>query len=418
MNDEIEIDHELFIKHIGQLPSHRIKKFRPHRGQIRAFKELEGKRFCLLHTPNRWGKTLSGAIWGAERTALPRRMGCIVVPVLELGERAFRYVIEVLSSHNIHPVDYRMKPHMVAEYPQGSIIRVKTAKNLMTIEAEPWDWAWMDEVGYLNRTVLDYVMARLMDRQGELLATGTKKIYWLYKIAKSQDWGISTGHSLLDTNHITATEIKAMRKQMSPDAYKESVLGEIITRLGLVYHMFDSEKHIIEPFGIPEHWLLEGAVDYGMVNPSVRLVIATSPKGEHYVIKEFYKPRYLQDQFAEMMVNEDKHITTYYVDPSAETVIGCLKRAGKRVIAEKTLDEQKIEAIGQLLANDKLFIFSTCEMTINEFENYCYLESGRPQDVDNHSLDALGYWAVNRRSAVSGGVRIKARRQRLREILR
>lgn len=65
---------------------------------------------------------------------------------------------------------------------------------------------------------------------------------------------------------------------------------------------FDVNKHVIEPFKIPDHWLKWRFMDAGMAAPAACLWVAMHPQGDIFFYREFYKAGLVIDARCEEVI--------------------------------------------------------------------------------------------------------------------
>jgi len=88
---------------------------------------------------------------------------------------------------------------------------------------------------------------------------------------------------------------------------------------GLVYPMFDYEKHFIKPFNIPDWWDRYIIYDYGYTNPTAIMFAAVDPNGVIYVYDLIYVSEMIIPEIYPMVHQRTKgrnHLYKWYADPS------------------------------------------------------------------------------------------------------
>ena len=78
-----------------------------------------------------------------------------------------------------------------------------------------------------------------------------------------------------------------MRKT-DPERYRVAGLGEWGIAEGQYFSQWDSSKHVIEPFKIPEHWIKFRAMDWGSAKPFACVWMAVDYDGNIFVYRELY----------------------------------------------------------------------------------------------------------------------------------
>ena len=211
----------------------------------------------------------------------------------------------------------------------------------------------------------------------------------------------------MDDNNSLAEEIKQRYRAMYAGVfYRRYILGEWCIASGVVYDMFEKERHVFS--GDTNH--ITGrryyAIDYGTINPMVFLEIVDD--GTHaYIIKEYYynskeKQRQKTDrEYAEDLVQfiGGKEYRYVIIDPSAASFKAEMRSKGIRRIRDAdnaVLDG--IRKVSTLLNLELLSVHESCTHTINEFNNYVWNEKSADRGVEepvkqsDHALDCIRYF--------------------------
>ena len=184
-----------------------------------------------------------------------------------------------------------------------------------------------------------------------------------------------------------------------------------------------SDRHIVEPFEIPDYWAKWCGLDWGKEAPFVCLWLAKHPDtGRIYVYRE-YAQRGLTDRQQARVIRdntlEDERLITYYADPASYWITKSYSTsdATKKIedLIYTSADEYRKEGIILRKANNSrvhgkraverlledladgkpgLQVFSTCPETISCIPNLS-LDATNGEDVDtdnyDHPYDALRY---------------------------
>lgn len=192
---------------------------------------------------------------------------------------------------------------------------------------------------------------------------------------------------------------------MSLETWETQWTNRVPSREGLIYFMFDSDKHTkdLEYHHWFEHFVGQ---DFGTSNPNVALLIEYDPTTEiYYVLDEDYSYRTAITDAAEQTyidIAKDYKVEGWICDPrGAGQILEINKKfveAGLDEIAEaapSTLIEDGIELIRSKLRDGKLFIDrSRCPKLIEEIEQLYHYKEGtdKPEKKDDHGPDALRYF--------------------------
>lgn len=228
--------------------------------------------------------------------------------------------------------------------------------------------------------------------------------HWFYKEwIKKEKPGVKHIHFLLNDNPIMTEKMIAETEGMySGVFYNRYILGEWCVAEGLVYQIFDEEKHVVDT--IPEAGRYFISVDYGTLNPfSAGLWCLRD--GVVTRIREYYHDgrtsgRQLTD--SEYYAEIDKLAGNYpieliIIDPSAASMITEILRRNKyRVRKAKNDVIPGISYVAALLQAGRLKIHKGCKDIIREFKLYRWDEKSTTDKVIkefDHAMDDMRYFA-------------------------
>lgn len=226
------------------------------------------------------------------------------------------------------------------------------------------------------------------------------KVNW---IDKHKEKNLLYLHFTMDDNLSLSEEIKERYRSLYVGVFfKRFILGLWCIADGLVYSMFDPEKHITDTHmtGAKEYIV---SVDYGTANPfSAGL---WSFDGRRSVReKEFYYDsreagaRLDDEAYYRELCNlvGDRKITFVIVDPSAASFIEVIKKYRRFIVKSADNDVlDGIRVVTTFLNKGLLQIHSDCKDCIREFGLYCWDEkSGEDKVVkeNDHAMDDVRYY--------------------------
>lgn len=261
----------------------------------------------------------------------------------------------------------------------------------------PYHWFklnWIDKsTGYLGKEQVEQIRKKAA---AEGKDPGLKEILYL--------------HFTMDDNLSLAEEIKARYQSMYIGVFfKRYILGLWAAAEGVIYDMFDPEKHVKN---IKEFFqtLVNGnryvSCDYGTQNATVFLLWNKGIDGKWYCIREYYysgRDKGKQKTDAEYADDLKKwldgtRIKAMIVDPSAASFIAELRKRGYKVIQANNDVLDGIRLVGMLLNLEMLIFSSSCTETIKEFASYIWDEKAAEQGEDkpvkqhDHGCDAVRYF--------------------------
>lgn len=194
---------------------------------------------------------------------------------------------------------------------------------------------------------------------------------------------------------------------------------------GQFFEEWDPKVHVCKPFDIPSSWWIYGAHDWGYAAPAAYLWVAISPKGVHYVFREYYGSRVIPERFARIILDrtqkrelESFMMTLAGPDCWAKNQYGTGKdddQATVKSVEQKMADvglyltkanNDRIsgwQALRSLMYHDvncptKFQVFSNCKNTIRVIPNMVHDESDvedMSDEGEDHIPEALRYLAMH-----------------------
>ena len=200
---------------------------------------------------------------------------------------------------------------------------------------------------------------------------------------------------------------------LPPHLYKAWVEGDWDSFVGQALPAWRNDRHVIDPFEIPEHWPLYRAIDWGFSAPFVCLWLAKDPlRQRNYVYREVWAKE-LSDREQALLIKEltqrNEIITRTYADPSmwqSRQYVGLTTSTADEYMAEgvpltradndRLSGKRKIDRLLMDLPDGipGLQIFSNCKNLIRTLPALPF-DDHRKEDVDtdaeDHGYDALRY---------------------------
>lgn len=207
----------------------------------------------------------------------------------------------------------------------------------------------------------------------------------------------------MDDNLSLSERIKARYRGMYVGVFfKRYILGIWCVAEGLVYSMFNEDKHVTKKHmtGAKEYHV---SVDYGTVNPFSANLWAFDGKKSIMEDEVYYDSRKKgarvdDEAYYKMMCDMigDRKVTFIIVDPSAASFIEVIKKYGKYIVKGADNDVlDGIRVVTTMLNKDMIQIHESCENTINEFGLYCWDEESGEDAVikdNDHAMDSVRYY--------------------------
>ena len=282
------------------------------------------------------------------------------------------------------------------------------------------DFVWFDEEP--PKDIYIECKMRVIDRCGEVFGTMTplKGLTWVYNdiyLNSNNDPEVWCEFMQWEDNpFLNKAEINALSQTMSAEELESRKYGKFLTKNGVVYPEF-SEENVIEPFNVPKEWYDCISIDPGLHNPLSAHWYAVDYDNNVYVIAEHFD----KDKDVEFHANAIKSICKrldwhmsngkYYalIDSAAnQRTLSSLKSVTELFYEQGINVNPKvnkdlftgIQRVKSYLKNAKgerrLFIFKTCTNLIRELKNYMWGEFDTPIKRDDHCLDELRYYIMNK----------------------
>jgi len=234
--------------------------------------------------------------------------------------------------------------------------------------------------------------------------------HWFKKewIDRREDQDLLYLHFTMDDNLSLSEKIKARyRGQYTGVFYSRYIKGLWVIAEGIIYDMFDPERHVVKREDIAEnltdvHYI---SCDYGTQNATVFLLWTKGIDGIWYCEKEYYysgRDEQKQKTDAEYVKDlkefiGETPIRAVIIDPSAASFIAAVREANITVLKAKNAVQDGIRECAVLLNKDKVKFTEECKHTIEEFGQYAWdpkaAERGEdaPIKSSDHCMDAFRY---------------------------
>lgn len=263
----------------------------------------------------------------------------------------------------------------------------------------PYHWfkvSWIDKaIGYLGKAKVKQFNEEA-EKKGEKL--DLKKLLYV--------------HFTMDDNLSLSEEIKARYRSMySGVFFKRYIMGLWAMAEGIIYDMFDLEKHAVDVDRLQregkltftgDHYV---SCDYGTQNATVFLLWRKADNGSWYCIREYYysgRDKGTQKTDAEFSADlrqwlagiEPRFIV---LDPAAASFKAQLKKDGFKVKNANNDVLDGIRFVATLLNQGAIFFDISCENTVKEFASYIWdakaADRGedKPVKEHDHAMDATRY---------------------------
>ncbi|MDE6000930.1 MAG: terminase family protein [Clostridia bacterium] len=284
------------------------------------------------------------------------------------------------------------------------------------------DFVWFDEEP--PRDIYEECLMRVMDRRGEIFGTMTPlkgKTFLYNEIYLNRKNNPEVWYEFMnweDNPFLSKKEVKLLERALDQSSLDARKFGRFSDGAGLVYPEFDESVHVIEPFPVPPEWQDNISIDPGLNNPLSVHWYCTDWDGNIYVVAEHFAAGRDIDFHAAAIKEISKRIG-WRTDSKGRICALIDSAANQRTLAsQKSVSELFYErgiAVNHNVNKDvfsgiarvksylkrgngegNLFIFSTCRNMIDEFKSYSWAEGDTPVKRDDHCMDELRYFIMNR----------------------
>lgn len=231
-------------------------------------------------------------------------------------------------------------------------------------------------------------------------------------IDRTEDKNMLYLHFTMDDNLSLSEKMKARYRNMYTGVfYKRYILGLWSMAEGIIYDMFDPERHVRSIKVFRDQLIDKAAVryvsiDYGTQNPTCFLLWNKGIDGKWYCIREYYYSgrehgrQKTDSEFGDALDEwlDGTTIRALIVDPSAASFIAELRKRGFKVLKADNDVLDGIRIVGTKLNQDRILFADSCRNTIAEFNSYIWDEKAaaygedRPVKQHDHAMDACRYF--------------------------
>lgn len=379
---------------------------RAHAGQ-RAV--LQSRAFCTAAIAGTGsGKTVIAYLW--QLLSMVRRPGQTWI-VAEPTERMVRRVLLTDTSRRPSLVTFMRMFDLGARYVAGTgMLYTRYGTMFLSTAERPDTWqgghvagAWLDEAGLMSLEAWETCVQRVGYEGGTILITTTPyNMGWLKTevydrwLAGDPDYNVMQFPTWANPSYPMAA-IERAKRLLSPVRFGMLYEGAFGRPEGLVYDVFDRERHVVEPFELPASWERYGGLDFGFNDPTAGAFLAKSPDGVYYWYDEHYLREETTQRHGAVLMAKGGDAYPWVADSAQPGAIAELRRMGLTVnpAFSKAVNDG-IDTVYSLFAADRLRVFSTCKHGLDELESYVWKRSeggfrDEPVKANDHLLDALRY---------------------------
>lgn len=198
---------------------------------------------------------------------------------------------------------------------------------------------------------------------------------------------------------------------VSEDLRNQYLLGQIDTKTGLMFPMFDEKVHIIRNTGIDPSWQRVIAIDYGLLDPTAAVYAVLTPSGDVVIYDEYEQANLSVSENAfNIRAKLDSRRVRFVGDPKmwareatmpSTTIASIFMEAGcspmnradnRRELGWETVREYLTPYSHHYMQQPlpRLYVTRNCVKTIERLMNFTWEESDKTTG-NSHIPDALRY---------------------------
>lgn len=282
----------------------------------------------------------------------------------------------------------------------------KDESSYMLIQGITLAGVLFDEVALMPRSFVDQAISRTLTFENAKLwfnCNPESPSHWFYREYLEQDrHNAKHLHFLMSDNPImTPDKIKRAESKFTGVFYDRYVRGLWVIAEGLVYKIFDENKHTFDT--PPSSGAYFISIDYGTLNPCSMGLWCISDKVA-YRVKEYYydgRKKGIQltdEEYYDKLVElaGDKPIQCVIVDPSAASFITTIRKHGRFTLRKAKNDViPGINATATLIYQNRIKVHKSCKDILREFKTYRYDDTSPVDKVikeNDHAMDDMRYF--------------------------
>lgn len=352
------------------------------------------------------GKTIAGAAWARiQFDTFPDDAGLICAPTYKILTQS---TLPKFFEINPDLKKYYKKSDSEIVIPGRGVIYIRSTENPNVIEGMTLKWIWADEAGQMKIEAWINFQGRISILKGNLFCTTTPyTLNWLFTDFYEQ-WKKGNPDYLVvqcrscDNPYFPQDEYNRVKATMDSRTFRRRYDGLFEKMEGLVYEDLIPSLHYIEPATIDFKEVIAG-VDWGFTNQAAVAVLGINSDNKYYLIDEYYQAGKTTSEIIEKLkFFQNKYkIRFWYPDPAEPDRLEEMKRSGlapREVYKGNDSIKNGINAVRELIKQNRFFAFNTCRYAIEEFSIYHYpsdtggkTEKEEPIKEDDHLMDAIRY---------------------------
>lgn len=351
-----------------------------------AMREFSGQRFGIC------GKTVGSAVEN------------MVIPYISRSYAKKRYTLRWRRSQKILEVRRGRRVNYF------EVFGGKDESSFALIQGRTLAGVLLDEVVLMPESFVNQALARCSVDGAKIWFScnpGSPE-HWFKKewIDRREEHNALYLHfEMTDNPSLSEKTLARYQSMYSGVFYDRYIRGLWVFAEGLVYPMFDRDRHVLkEPVETEGDYYVSS--DYGIQNPNVFLLWRKEKGTKRWIClkEDYYSGRDERHQLtdSELVDRLDAMlggvlVKRIIIDPSAASMKAELRRRGYHTQDANNTVLEGISDVCSMLGADNLLFMACCENTIAEFGSYLWdtnaVERGEdvPLKENDHCMDAIRY---------------------------
>lgn len=391
--------------------------YKLHDSQYKIYNDPS--RFRVLAAGRRFGKTVLAVVEmiTVAMAKKDRRVWYIAPTYKQAKMIAWKMLLDMIPKEFIKgkPNEVELEVTLI----NGSEISLKGADNEDNLRGVGIHLAILDEFAMMKRNVWqEIIRPMLTDTLGKALFISTPKgknhfwELWMRGIRKEAGYS-SYAFKTADNPFIPRSEIKEAEEQVSQRYFRQEYEASFEDFTGLIWPEFEEDKHVVEPFALPDYFQKIGSIDFATTGTTASLFASIDDDGNLFITGEYYQQNKRASEVSDSIRGRAE---VFYGDPA-----GRRKSENRNGVMFSLFDEYRdngiyiipaqndvnagINRVAEYFKAGKVKIFSTCKNLIDELKKYHWSEeketSGgvlepKPFKSYDHACDCLRYLVMSR----------------------
>lgn len=301
-------------------------------------------------------------------------------------------------------------------------------------------WFFIDQAEEAEEQIFKALVGRLrrnVPRRYGLLAMNPNGQDWQYRLFVKKA-GPNYAHfdsTTFDNQaNLPVGYIEDMMSTFPQEWIERFVYGKWNKMSGLIFHEFDEDRHLIDPFPIPDNWVRCRGLDWGVDAPATCLFVAQAPNGRYYVFDEYGDSEKTPEEHADAILEQSRPYgnfrgsiidsTAFHRDQDLKSVADRYRARGLHCLPATKDLMARILLVKQLLKTDQISFFrGKTERTVGEMKSWKWGARTQGKEIpargNDHYLDGFGYvtfWMDRKNfyhTKVENELEVAQRRERL-----